>query len=103
MPPLFPKIECLGRSKQGVEVGGRARPPLSPAKLPSSAIAPAACMKAPQATRERAEPTLMRRTPSSARSATRRPASAPISTLTGFGAAASTIAAIGSRSCGPGA
>ena len=53
--------------------------------------------------RARAEPTLTRRTPSSARSATVRPALQPMRTLTGFGATAFTMTAIASLSRGPGA
>ncbi len=74
--------------------------PSRPAKLPSVAICPAAPRNAPQATRERAEPRLTRRTPSSARSVRSRPMSAPIRTLTGFGAAASTIAATSCAAAG---
>src|SRR5437588_7445510 len=72
-------------------------------KLPVSAMARAARMKPPQAARASAPPTLMRRTPSSARSLTVKPSAPPISTLTGFGATASMIFAICSRVRIPGA
>ena len=55
----------------------------SPAKEPSSAMRRAAERNAPHATRDSAEPTLIRRTPSSARSFTVRPVSDDINTLTG--------------------
>ena len=76
--------------------------PSSPAKLPSCAISVEACMNAPQATRARVEPRLMRRTPSAARSGTRTGVAAPISRLTGLGATDSTIArmSVGSRTPG---
>src|SRR5260370_41829976 len=57
-----------------------------PAKDPSLAMASAAWAKPAQATRANAPPTLMRRTPSSARSATLRSLGQPTSTFTGFGA-----------------
>ena len=63
----------------------------------------AARMKAVQAARASDEPTLTRRTPSPARSATVRPVWALIRTFTGFGATASTIARMSSRPRGPGA
>src|SRR5712692_3946462 len=72
-------------------------------KLPASAMARAARTKPPQAARASAPPTLMRRTPISARSFTLRPSAPPISTLTGFGATASTILAMCSRVRSPGA
>jgi len=54
--------------------------------LPSLAIDWAASMKPPHAARAIAPPTLMRRTPKAAASATRRAESAPINRLKGFGA-----------------
>src|SRR5829696_82654 len=81
----------------------KATEPSKPAKLPSSAISFAARMKPVQAARESAEPTLMRRTPSAARSETVSPIFEPMSTFTGFGPAAATIAWMSSRLRGPGA
>src|SRR5216684_2742257 len=110
-----PQLRCGARRPP---VHGRLRPrswrkkPLSSAngtasarasKVPASAMARAARMKPPQAARASAPPTLMRRTPISARSFTVKPSAPPISTLTGFGATASTIFAICSRVRRPGA
>src|SRR5260221_6203838 len=77
--------------------------PSRPAKLPSSAISFAARMKPPHAPPPRDEPPLPRRTPSSARAESRSPVLALISTLTGFGATADTMASISLRACAPGA
>ena len=67
------------------------------------AIVSAACANPDQAARASAPPTLMRRTPSAARSETVSSLGQPISTFTGFGATALTIAAISSRVRTPGA
>src|SRR5215218_613906 len=74
-----------------------------PMKLPSSAIPRAARMNPVHAARARLEPTLIRRTPRSARSATVSPVWADIRTLTGFGATASTTALMSFTCRGPGA
>ena len=60
-------------------------------------------MKPAQAPRASPDPTLIRRTPSAAMSATRQPDSPPIRTFTGFGATALTMARMSSRVRGPGA
>src|SRR3989304_1345824 len=71
-------------------------PRASPAKVPCSAISVAAWTNAPQATRASPPPTLIRRTPRSARAATV-VKSLPTRALTGFGATELTAAAISSR------
>lgn len=66
---------------------------------PDSRICRADVMKAPRASRERAEPTEMRRTPISARRLTEKPGvGLATNTLTGLGATARTIADINMRS-----
>ena len=73
------------------------------AKLPVSAISRAARMKPAQAMRASPPPTLIRRTPSAASCPTVRLSGPPASTLTGFGATASTIAEMSSIVFAPGA
>src|SRR5665213_2097910 len=62
--------------------------PAKPSNLPSLAISVAVLMKACMATRASEPPTLMRRTPMSARSATVKPKAPLLRKLTGFGATA---------------
>src|SRR4051812_14102139 len=76
---------------------------LKPVNVPSPAISFAIRMKPPQAERASAPPTLMRRTPMLARSATEWPNAPPFRKFTGFGAAAFTTASICSRVLMPGA
>src|SRR5271169_6086123 len=78
---------------------------ITPAKLsnfPSLAISVAALMKACMATRASVPPTLMRRTPMSARSLTVKPKAPLLRKLIGLGATALTVAAICSRVLMPG-
>jgi hypothetical protein len=77
--------------------------PSNPAKLPASAICRAAPMNPAQAARASADPTLTRRTPSSARSETRMPVFALTNTLTGFGLTDATMARMSSAVLAPGA
>src|SRR5262249_30969571 len=71
--------------------------PAKPSKRPCSAISLATRMKTPQVARASALPTLMRRVPSAARSATVNPSGADMITFTGFGATALMTAPINSR------
>src|SRR6201997_4195062 len=73
-----------------------------PAKLPSDFNFCAARVKPVHAARANAPPTLMRRTPSAAMSATLKPLSRTTRTLIGFGQTASTSALIAVGSWGPG-
>src|SRR4029079_5479634 len=68
--------------------------PSRPAKLPPLAIPSAARMKPAHAARASAEPTLMRRTPSAARSATVTPVFRLTRMFTALGRSASTIVLI---------
>src|SRR6185437_1213499 len=73
-----------------------------PSNVPSLAISVAVLMKACVATRASEPPTLMRRTPMSARSLTVRPNAPLLRKLIGFGATALTVASICSRVLMPG-
>src|SRR5579872_619453 len=77
--------------------------PAKPSNLPSLAISVAVRMKACMATRASEPPTLMRRTPIAARSATVKPKAPLLRKLTGLGATALTTASICSRLLMPGA
>src|SRR5215469_5290484 len=77
--------------------------PAKPSNLPSRAISVATRMKACMATRASEPPTLMRRTPIPARSATVKPKAPLLRKLTGLGATALTTASICSRVLMPGA
>src|SRR4051812_3154474 len=76
---------------------------LKPSNEPCSAIDLAVRMKPPQAERASAPPTLMRRTPIAAMSATVCPNAAPLRKFTGLGATAFTTASIWSGVLIPGA
>src|SRR6185312_1201934 len=86
------------RSRSSAKLAASAKP----SKVPCSMMVRVARMKPPHAARDKAEPTEMRRTPSSVSRATVMPGD-ETSTLTGFGATARTILAIIASSFTPGA